>query len=493
MSIVVGVDSSTQSCTVEFRDAVSGKFLGRGSTPHTATNPPVSEQNPLEWWDALVLIFNKTCADNSIDKSAIAAISVAAQCHGLVTLDGNNLPVRPAKLWNDTTSAPQSQKLITQYGADFWLKKVNSIIGPSFTITKIAWLKENEPVNFDKTEHFLLPHDYLTFKFSGKFVTDRAGGSCTGYFSPQKNCWDFELLKLIDSSKNWEKFIPEVLNGEQSVGTITGEAASLLGISTKTKIGPGTGDQFASCLGLGISEGDIAFSLGTSGVVLTVSDSIVEDSAGWFNGMADASGRYMPVAVSLNATKVTQWATNILNCDLEELGRLALNALPGDNKLVLSAFFDGERTPDLPYATGTLSGINTQQTRENFARAAYEGVLLGLLRIFHHLGSIGIKTDGRLIVTGGGARGKAYPQILSDLIGREVCTLDVEESTARGACILASSLVTGHSIKQVTTDWAPQISQKFTPTHKSYSKELLERYTEITELRQLDKLGAKIK
>ena len=488
MSIVVGVDSSTQSCTVEFREAVSGKFLGRGSTPHSTTNPPVSEQDPLEWWDALVSICNKTCSENKIDKSSVSAIAVAAQCHGLVTLDEKNVPVRPAKLWNDTTSAPQSQKLINQYGANFWMEKVNSVIGPSFTITKIAWLQENEPENFEKTCHFLLPHDFLTFKLSGKYVTDRAGGSCTGYFSPQNNCWDFELLKLIDSSKDWKEFIPEVFNGEECVGSITEEAASLLGISTDTKIGPGTGDQFASCLGLGIQEGDIAFSLGTSGVVLTVSDSAITDSTGWFNGMADASGRYMPVAVSLNATKVTDWAAKILNCDLEELGRLALSAVPEENKLVLAAFFDGERTPDLPYASGTLSGINPQQTRENFARTAYEGVLLGLLRIFNHLDSIGIKTDGRLIVTGGGARGVAYPQILADLIDREVCTLVVEESTARGACILASTLVTGNTIKQVTADWAPDISQKFYPTHKSYSKELLDRYTGIAELRQLHKI-----
>lgn len=489
MSIVVGVDSSTQSCTVEFREAVSGKFLGRGSTPHSTTNPPVSEQNPLDWWEALVLIFNKTCLENNIDKSSVSAIAVAAQCHGLVTLDDKDLPVRPAKLWNDTTSAPQSQKLVSEYGSDFWIKKVNSVIGPSFTISKIAWLKENEPENYERTKQFLLPHDYLTFKLSGKFATDRAGGSCTGYFSPQNNSWDFELLKLIDPLKAWKEFIPEVFNGEESVGSITEEAASLLGVPSETKVGPGTGDQFASCLGLGITEGDIAFSLGTSGVVLTISETLIEDPDGWVNGMADASGRYMPVAVSLNATKVTEWAAKILNCDLNELGKLALNALPVENPLVLTAFFDGERTPDLPYATGTLSGINPQQTREHFARAAYEGVLLGLVRIFSHLDSIGINTSGRLIVTGGGSRGAAYPQILSDLIGREVCTLDVAESTARGACILASSLVTGHSIKQVTGNWAPDISQKFNPIHRSYSKERLERYTKIAELRQLDKIG----
>jgi xylulokinase len=147
----------------------------------------------------------------------------------------------------------------------------------------------------------------------------------------------------------------------------------------------------------------------------------------------------------------------------------------------------------LPYATGTLSGIDSQQTRENFARSAYEGVLLGLLRIFNHLGSIGIKTTGRIIVTGGGARGPAYPQILADLINREVLTLDVEESTARGACILASSLVTGRSIKKVASEWAPKTLQKYNPTHDSYSKGLLQRYTELAELRQLDDIGGKSK
>lgn len=489
MSLVAGIDSSTQSCTVEIRNQISGELIGRGQASHPATHPPISEQNPIAWWDALVLAFDEACKQKIVNKNLITALAVDSQCHGLVTLDVNCNPVRPAKLWNDTSSAKQSEELVANKSSAFWIDSVGSNLGPSFTITKIAWLKENEPENFEKTKKFLLPHDYLTFRLTGNFVTDRAGASCTGYYSPQKSKWNFDLLSLVDKDRNWTNQLPVVKNPNEIGGVITSEAAKVLGLSDSVIVGPGTGDQFASSLGLGISEGDVVFGLGTSGVIFTVTNKHITDKLGWFNGMADASGRFMPIAVTLNATKITDWAARILNCDLHELDKLALDSEVKSNNMTLVSYFDGERTPNYPYARGVLAGIDNDQSRENFARMSYEGVLLGLIKAFKHLTNLGITTNKRIIVTGGGARGSAYPQILSDLLGREVITLDVEESSARGACVLAAAIATKTPVADVAYKWSPKEKSIFKPKQKVDLALLLQKYEKLSNFREMDRVS----
>lgn len=488
MANVAGIDSSTQSCTVELRDADSGALLGRGSAPHPPTTPPVSEQDPEAWWAALASAVRSACSAAGVAPRSVDAIAVDAQCHGMVTLDDGDRVVRPAKLWNDTTSAPQAERLVRDRGAGFWVERVGSVLGPSFIITKLAWLAETEPANFARVRTVLLPHDYLTWRLSGQFVTDRADASGTGYFSPREGRWQPDLLALAGPSSDWTARLPDVRSPIEAAGRASRDAIDALGLRTDVVVGPGTGDQYASALGLGIREGDIVVGLGTSGVVFAVSPRPVEDPTGWVNGMADATGRFMPIVVSLNATKVTDWAARILGVDLDALGELALAAPEDATAPVMAAFLDGERTPNRPYARGILAGLTTATTREQIARAAFEGVFLGLLRGVDAMAAAGADVSGRLIMTGGGARSHASRQLLADLAGREVVVLDVPESSARGACVQAAAVLRSSEIADVVEAWAPAPECTIAPRGASSTRQR-ERYARLADWLGLDDPG----
>src|SRR5579862_2205109 len=271
MAIVAGIDSSTQSCTIELRDADTGALLGQGSAPHPLTNPPVSEQDPEIWWAALALALRHACTSANIQPVSIDSVSVDAQCHGMVTLGTEDDVVRPAKLWNDTESARQAERLVHERGGEFWVQNVGAVLGPAYTITKLAWLAEVEPDNFRRVKTVLLPHDYLTWRLCGTFATDRADASGTGYFSPRSGRWLPELLALVSPSGGWSAALPYICAPIESPGWATSTAVRELGLRRNTVVGPGSGDQFASALGLGIRQGDVVVGLGTSGVVFTVS------------------------------------------------------------------------------------------------------------------------------------------------------------------------------------------------------------------------------
>jgi len=488
MKLVVGVDSSTQSCKVEIREQESGRLISAGVSPHEPTFPPKSEQNPEQWWQAFLLAFEKATASQSVDKSLIDAIAVTAQCHGMVTLDDELNVVRPAKLWNDTQSAPQSNDLVEKYGRDYWIKEVGSLISSSFTVTKIAWLKENEPENLKKVKKICLPHDFLTLRLSDRLVTDRAGATCTGYYSIKDGQWIYQILSDIDNTKDWTTALPEVLGPETMAAKISQSVAQELGLNSGVDIGPGTGDQMAAGIGLGIREGDFVFSIGTSAVVFTVSTKPVHDLTGMINTIADASGRFMPEMVSLNGTKITDWAAKIMDCSLEELGELALSAQIDEDSAVMAAFFDGERAPDLPYATGIIAGLNSMTDRNRFARCIFDGVLLPLVRNYKLLTAVVEKSGGRMILTGGASKSTAYQQILSDLLQQDVYILDVDESSARGACVQAAAVASKTTVRQIIEQWQPNVVKIVSPRNKLDLTDYFEKYEACATWRGMDRV-----
>ncbi len=194
MAIVAGVDSSTQSCTIELRDAHTGELLSRGRRPHPPTYPPVSEQRVEDWWQAFAGALHDAAAAAGVEVKAIDAIAVGAQCHGLVAMDAQGNVLRPVKLWNDTTSAPQAAAMVEKLGAEQWVRTVGSVPTAAFTITKLAWVAEHEPDILRQIRAVCVPHDWLTYKLSGRHVTDRSDASGTGYFNVQSQ-WLPELLR----------------------------------------------------------------------------------------------------------------------------------------------------------------------------------------------------------------------------------------------------------------------------------------------------------
>ena len=429
MTLVAGIDSSTQATKIEVRDAETGALVRTGRAPHPATAPPRSEQDPAAWWAAFE---QAAVVAGGLDDCA--AVSIAAQQHGLVVTDAAGTPLRPAKLWNDTESAPDAAWLLKQLddGTGGWARACGSVPVAAFTITKLSWLHRTEPEVFARIEQVMLPHDWLSWRLTGEYSTDRGDASGTGYWSPATGEYRHDLLEIVDAELDWADALPPVRDAADALGT---------------------GDNMAAALGLGMVPGDVAVSLGTSGTVFAVSETPTADPTGAVAGFADAAGRYLPLVCTLNATKVTDTVARVLGVDHLGLDALAMAAAPGAGGLTLVPYFDGERTPNRPDARGALVGLHPGASREAVARAAYEGVVCGLLDGLDALRAVEVPVDGRCFLLGGGARSGAYRQVVADLAQRPVTVVADGELVALGACVQAAARAQPVSIAEVQAAW----------------------------------------
>ena len=457
--LVVGVDSSTQSTKVEARDVATGEVVASGTARHPPTAPPVSEQDPRAWWAALIDAVAQL-GDHRVD---VVAISVAGQQHGLVLLDDAGDPLRPAKLWNDTTSAPQADRLVAELGADRWAEAIGSVPVASFTVTKLAWVAEHEPDVLARAANVMLPHDYLTWRLTGEHVTDRGDASGSGWFDPSSDTVVTDLVAA--AAGRWGGAVPRVLGPAQTAGMLTAAAALELGLPGSVIVGPGTGDNMGAALGLGLVAGDVAISLGTSGTAFAVSDTPTHDPSGAVAGFASASGNFLPLVCTLNATKVTDTVARWLGTDAAGLARLALAAVDDPGSATLVPYFDGERTPNLPDATGTFTGLTNDTTREQLALAAHDGVLCGLLDGVDALRSVGATVDGRVFLIGGGSRSAAYRQRAADLLDQHVVVPVTDETVATGAALQAAVVYQGGTFRAVAERWHLGEGERIEPRH----------------------------
>jgi len=442
MPLVVGVDSSTTACKVQVHDADTGSVVATGHAAHPPTAPPRSEQDPRAWARA----FAMACAQADVPAAAPpAAISVAAQQHGLVVVDPDGQPLRPAKLWNDTESAPDATVLLDalEGGAAGWATACGSVPVPSFTITKLHWLRRCEPDVLRRTAAVLLPHDWLTWRLTGRHTTDRGEASGTGYWSPREGRYREDLLRLVDPDLDWSALVPEVLGPTEPAGEWPGTGAV---------VGPGTGDNMAAALGLGLRPGDLMLSFGTSATACTVSENSSCDPTGTVAGFADATGRFLPLVCTMNATRVTDTVARLLGADQERFDRLAFEAPPGAGGLVLVPHLDGERTPNRPEATGTLSGIRGDVTEAQLARAAVEGVVCNLLAGADSLGVP--SSEGRVFLVGGAARSAAFRQVVADLTGAVIDVPADTELVATGAAVQAAAVLAGTQPGALAEAWS---------------------------------------
>jgi len=448
--LVAGVDSSTQSTKVALHDIETGQLVASASAPHPATTPPVSEQDPASWSQAMATALGQL----EPHLANIEAISIAGQQHGLVVLDEHGAALRPAKLWNDTTAADHATRLVGD-DPSFWADRCGSMPVAAFTISKLAWLIDQEPEAASRVRYIMLPHDYLTWSLTGEHVTDRGDASGTGWFDPSSNEYRSELLgRVVDDPASWLEFLPRVVGPSDVAGTVTAEAAASLGLTPGIPVASGTGDNMAAALGLGMRPGDAAISLGTSGTVYATSPTPTTDASGAIAGFADGTGNFLPLLCTMNATHVTNAVAGWLNVSLDELAALALNADPtGSDRPVLAPYLDGERNPNLPTASGTWFGLRTTSTREQLAQSAFDSVLCSLLEGFDALAANGIPLDGEVNLIGGGAKSGAYQQRAADLLGRTVRVPTVEELVATGAAVQAAAVLAGTPIGEVQERW----------------------------------------
>lgn len=454
MTHVAGVDSSTQSTKVEIRDLHTGEVVGRGSARHASVTPPLSEQDPASWWTAFESAWEQAVAQSASRSGAqgVSAISVAGQQHGMVALDADNQPVHPAKLWNDTESASDAEWLREELasngedGAAAWATAVGSVPVAAFTVTKLSWLHRTKPEAWADLARVLLPHDYLTHRLTGGFTTDRGDASGTGYWSPTTGEYQWDILDLIDSDRDWPSIVPTVLGPLDAAGTWNGMV-----------VGPGTGDNMAAALGVGLRPGDAVISIGTSGTAYSVSDVPTADTSGAVAGFADATGRFLPLVCTSNAAKVLDAIARLLGVDHDEFDRLALDADASGRSRnsgpTLLPYLDGERTPNRPEAAGVIAGLRSDISREQFARAAVDGVASGLLDAFDGLNALAPVT-GRLLLTGGGARSRAMQAVINGLVDVPVVLADADEAVATGAAVQAAAVLEQTDHAAIQQRWA---------------------------------------
>ncbi len=437
---VAGVDSSTQSCKVVILDPDSGEIVREGRASH----PNGTEVHPDHWWDAFL-----EAVEQAGGLDDVRALSVAGQQHGMVLLDADGEVIREALLWNDTRSADAAHQLILdlgegdeEKGVSAWVEKTGSAPVASLTATKLRWVADAEPENVPRIAAVCLPHDWLTWKISGStdirtLTTDRSDASGTAYMSRFEPVYLYDLLALalrIDEPAARGIVLPKILgpwdvaaHGDPALGW--GEIA----------LGPGLGDNAGAALGLELKPGEASLSLGTSGVAAVISDHSVADPSGIVTGFADATGNWLPLACTLNASRIIDAMARVIDADYREFDELALS-VPDAAGLTLVPYFEGERTPNLPDATAALEGMTLANSdRAHVARATVEG-LLGLMRFaLDSVRELGVEIE-TVYMIGGGARSAAVQELAPSMLDANVILARPAEYVALGAARQAAKL-----------------------------------------------------
>ncbi|ASF07981.1 xylulokinase [Nocardia brasiliensis NBRC 14402] len=424
MTLVAGVDSSTQSCKVVVCDAVTGELRHEAHAPH----PEGTEVAPQAWWDAL-------CAAGAGLLEQVAAVAIAGQQHGLVALDAAGHPVRDALLWNDVRSAAAAAELVTELGGpQAWAEAVGSVPVAAFTVAKLRWLADHEPDRADRVARIMLPHDYLTWRLRGgaaEPTTDRGDASGTGYWSAATGGYRKNLLALGFRGRTPE--LPRVLGPAEAAGRTP----------SGVLVAAGTGDNAAAALGLGIGDGDVVVSLGTSGTVFARAERPSADATGAIAGFADATGAFLPLVCTLNAARVLSATADLLGVDLPTLETLAAQAPPGADGLVLLPYLAGERTPNRPDATGSLHGLCAATMRPgHIARAAFEGMLCNMAEALDAIRAAGV-APRRVLLIGGAARSALVATIAAQIFATPITVPEPAEYVALGAARQAAWALAG--------------------------------------------------
>lgn len=481
--LVAGVDTSTQSCKVRVTNAETGDLVRIG----TAHHPDGTSINPEYWWTAF-----KEAAAKAGGLDDVAALGVGGQQHGMVLLDDHGRVIRDALLWNDIRSAKQADELIDilgrkkigaekdekaihTAGISEWVHAVGTSLISSITITKVAWTAQNEPENARRISAICLPHDWLTWRIAGygpcetaeegrealsHLVTDRSDASGTGYLDPVTNTYRRDLLQLAlgETADAQSIILPHVCGPRDQAGTASPQIAGQ-NVKGGCILSPGGGDNATASFGLSMVPGDVSVSLGTSGVAAAISDNEAYDETGAINGFADLTSRFVPLACTINASRILDAGCHLLGVDYDELADLAFKAPAGAEGISLIPFFDGERTPNRPSARGRLEGMTLHNTtRENVARAFVEALLCSQRDGLEDLRRLGVPIH-RLLLIGGGAKSPAVRTLGPSIWGMNIDVPATDEYVAIGAARQAAWVLSGKDEPPV---WKQHIDETYT-------------------------------
>lgn len=439
-SLLIGIDSGTQSTKVLVVDAKSGKVLSSASAGYDLIGglpPGAKEQNPQDWKDATSKAMRKALKEAKAQRGEVKAIGVSGQQHGFVPLDAKGGVIRAAKLWCDTSTAAECDEITGKLGGlKAAIRCIGNAVLPGFTAPKILWLKNHEPKNYAKLATVLLPHDYLNFWLTGQKTMEYGDASGTALLDVRKRKWSDAALKAIDPEL--EGKLPPLIPSDQGAGNLQTATAQELGLDTDVVVSAGGGDNMMGAIGTGNTEpGVITASFGTSGTIYACADKPVVDPRGEIAAFCDSTNRWLPLLCTMNVTVATEMVRRDFGLDHAAYEKMAAKAPAGCDGLFLIPYLEGERTPNVPDGTGAYIGV-TQKTFDaaHFARATMEGVTLGMNYGLRRLAELGVKPT-QIRATGGGANSKLWRQIMADVFNAEVVTLKVGEGAAYGAALQA--------------------------------------------------------
>ncbi len=440
MDYFLGIDTSTTSSKALLIDSHGG-VVAVASSPHTLQTPkPLwSEQDPLEWWDAVSASIRLVLEKAGIGGEGIAAVGLTGQMHGLVLLDGSGNVLRPAILWNDQRTQSQCDEIHRRIGRERFIQITGNVALTGFTAPKILWVQENEPEVYAKAKHVLLPKDFIRLKLTGEYAMDKADGAGTVLFDLNLRDWSADVLEALQIDRSW---MPRTFEGTEFTGRITEEAASATGLKAGTPVAAGGGDQAAQAVGVGAVEpGIVGLTVGTSGVIFATTPSALVEPEGRLHAFCHAvPGLWHFMGVMLSAAGSLQWYRDTLapNMSFEDLVKEAESASAGCEGLLFLPYLSGERTPyPDPLARGSFIGLTLRHSRAHMTRAVLEGVAFGLKDSFTLIQNAGLGGITQVRASGGGTKGALWRQILASVLEAELVTVNTSEGAAFGAALLA--------------------------------------------------------
>ncbi|WP_122663597.1 xylulokinase [Pseudomonas viridiflava] len=438
----LGIDCGTQGTKAIVLDAASGQVLGQGSAAHSMISGHNGrrEQDVEQWLSAFEQATAEALLQAGISGQQILGIGVSGQQHGLVLLDDDGQVLRPAKLWCDTESAPQNDRLLEYLGGESGsLERLGIAIAPGYTVSKLLWTKEEHPSIFERIAKILLPHDYLNYWLTGRCASEYGDASGTGYFNVRSRQWDLPLLDHIDPSGNLSRALPELLEAHQPVGTVQPDIARRLAINPQALVSSGGGDNMMGAIGTGnIHPGAITMSLGSSGTVYAFADRASVSEQASVATFCSSSGGWLPLICTMNLTNATGAVRELLGLDIAAFNQAVSQAPIGADGVSMLPFLNGERVPALPHATGSILGLDaTNLTQANLCRAVVEGTTFGLRYGLDLLRASGIRSSNIRLI-GGGAKSPVWRQIVADIMDTPVVCTEQAEAAALGAAIQAA-------------------------------------------------------
>jgi xylulokinase len=419
-----------------------GQVVGVASTEYAYETPqPLwSEQHPSLWWDGVVEAIRAVLVQTDIQGEEVKAIGLTGQMHGMVALDQNGEVLRKAILWNDQRTGTECDQIREIIGKQKFISITGNDVLTGFTAPKIVWMKNNEPELYAKVRQLLLPKDYVRYRLTGVYATDKAGGAGTVLFDLKTRDWSPEVVEALGIDPTW---LPESFEGTAVTGTITTKAAAATGLTAGTPVVGGGGDQAAGAVGMGaVIPGVVSLTLGTSGVVFAATDAPLIEPDGRLHAFCHAvPDKWHLMGVMLSAAGSYRWFRDTLAPaeDFSDLADKAGQTQAGSEALFFLPYLTGERTPyPDPLAKGAFVGLTVRHTRDHLTRAVLEGVAFGLRDSFELMKGVGLASIDQVRISGGGTKSPVWRQIISDVLGVELVTLNTAEGGAYGAALLAA-------------------------------------------------------